>query len=402
MWWQTILLALREIKRNLMRSILTILGIVIGVAAVITMVTLGTGATASVTSEVESFGTNLLYLSPGQRSSGGVYIRGKPFELSDAEAIKKNVDGLSAVAPMGQGSTQAIYGNENCYTNLYASTNDYMVAQNMIVSEGQAFSDGEIRSGDAVCMLGATVKEKLFGALDPIGSTIRLKNISFKVIGVFEARGAVFFGSEDTDNFIMIPLRAFQRKIMGDSYVQFMMISAEKGVSTTKIKEDIQLLMRERRGISEGKEDDFNVTDMKEMLAQLNTITSILTGVLSAIAAISLLVGGIGIMNIMLVSVTERTREIGIRLAIGALERDVLKQFLLEAMVLTSLGGLIGITFGISAAAVIAHFLKFSIVFSPGIIFLAFVFSAGVGVVFGYFPARKAAMLDPIEALRHE
>jgi len=402
MWWQTILLALREIRRNLMRSILTILGIVIGVAAVITMVTLGTGATASVTSEIESLGTNLLYVQPGQRSSGGVYIFGKPFDYSDAESIRKNIDGLAAVAPMSQGSTQAIYGNENWYTYLYASTNDYMTSQNMAISLGQAFSDAELRSGEAVCILGATVREKLFGAQDPVGSKIRLTNKSFKVVGVLEARGAVFFGSEDTDNFIMIPLRAFQQRISGNNNVQYIMISAQKGVSTADVKEEIKLLMRERRGIQEGKADDFNVTDMKEMVAQLNTITAILTGVLSAIAAISLLVGGIGIMNIMLVSVTERTREIGIRLAIGALEKDVLKQFLIEAMVLTSMGGLIGITLGVSAAAIIAHFLNFSTVFSPGIILLAFLFSAGVGVVFGYFPARKAAMLDPIEALRHE
>jgi putative ABC transport system permease protein len=402
MWWQTILLALREIRRNLMRSILTILGIVIGVAAVITMVTLGTGATASVTSEIETFGTNLLYVQPGQRSSGGAYIRGEPFDLSDAEAIRKNINGLTAVAPMNQGSTQAIYGSENWYTYLYGSTNDYMISQNMAISLGQSFTDADIRSGNAVCILGETVREKLFGAQDPIGSKVRLTDKSFKVVGVFKARGAVFFGSEDTDNFIMIPLRAFQQRISGNTVVQYIMISAEKGVSTNEVKEEIQVLMRERRGISEGKEDDFSVTDMKEMVAQLNTITAILTGVLSAIAAISLLVGGIGIMNIMLVSVTERTREIGIRLAIGALERDVLKQFLLEAMVLTSLGGLIGITLGISAAAVIARFLNFSTVFSPGVIILAFLFSAGVGVVFGYFPARKAAMLDPIEALRHE
>jgi len=199
-----------------------------------------------------------------------------------------------------------------------------------------------------------------------------------------------------------VPIRAFQRRISGNSNVFYIMFSARSGASIEKVKEDIKLLMRERRKIPEGKEDDFSVTDMKEIVSRISTITGILTGVLAAIAGISLLVGGIGIMNIMLVSVTERTREIGIRLAIGALERDVLKQFLLEAMVLTSLGGLIGITLGISAAALIAHFLNFSTVFSPGVIILAFLFSAGVGVVFGYFPARKAAMLDPIEALRHE
>jgi putative ABC transport system permease protein len=253
-----------------------------------------------------------------------------------------------------------------------------------------------------VCIIGSTVREKLFGGQDPIGSIIRLKNISFKIIGVFESKGTAVFGMMDQDDFVLIPIRAFQRRIAGNSNVMGIIISAKNGVSTEKIKSDLQRLMRERRSIAEGKEDDFTVMDMKELVKRINTVTGILTALLSAIAAISLLVGGIGIMNIMLVSVTERTREIGIRLAIGALERDVLKQFLLEAMVLTSLGGLIGIAFGLSAAAVIAHFLKFSIVFSPGIILIAFIFSAVVGMIFGYFPARKAARLDPIEALRHE
>jgi len=403
MWWQTILLSLREIRRNLMRSILTILGIVIGVAAVITMVTLGTGASASVTSEIESMGSNLIFMTPGQQDrEGGARGEAEPFDYEDAVAIERDIDGLTAVAPMSQGSSQVIYGNQNRSVSVVGSTNGYMTCQNWVLAIGRAFTDSEIRAGNTVCILGSTVREKLFGSRDPIGETIRLKNISFKVIGVFESKGAMSFGSQDQNDFVMVPIRAFQRRISGNTNVFYIMFSAKSGASIEKVKEDIKLLMRERRKIKEGKDDDFSVTDMKEIVSRISTITGILTGVLAAIAGISLLVGGIGIMNIMLVSVTERTREIGIRLAIGALERDVLKQFLLEAMVLTSLGGLIGITLGISAAAVIAHFLKFSTVFSPGIIILAFLFSAGVGVVFGYFPARKAAMLDPIEALRHE
>jgi putative ABC transport system permease protein len=403
MWWQTILLALREIHRNLMRSILTILGIVIGVAAVITMVTLGTGATASVTSEIESMGSNLMYLQPGQRSSeGGAWVQGEPFDYKDVTVIKQDISGLAAVAPFEQQSSQVIYGNQNRTVTVYGTTNDYLICQNWDIALGQPFTDSESRSGKAVCILGSTVREKLFGGQNPIGSTIRLKNVSFKVKGVFEEKGAVGFGTQDVNDFVMIPLRALQRRISGSTRIWTIMLSVKSGVSTEKVKEDLEVLLRERRGIAEGKEDDFAVTDMKEIVSTIGTITGILTGVLSAIAGISLLVGGIGIMNIMLVSVTERTREIGIRLAIGALERDVLKQFLIESMVLTSLGGLIGITLGISAAAVIAHFLNFSIVFSPGVILLAFLFSAGVGVVFGFFPARKAALLDPIDALRHE
>jgi putative ABC transport system permease protein len=403
MWWQTILLSLREIRRNLMRSILTILGIVIGVAAVITMVTLGTGATASVTSEIESMGSNLLFMMPGQENSeGGRRVEAKSFDYSDAVAIERDIEGLAAVAPMAQGSSQVIYGNQNRSVSVVGSTNGYIICQNWVIAEGRAFTDSETRAGNAVCIIGSTVREKLFGSQDPIGSNVRLKNISFKVIGTFESKGAVAFGSQDQNDFVMIPIRAFQRRISGNTDIFSIMVSARSGVSTDKVKEDLQLLMHDRRRIAEGKENDFTVTDMKEIVSKISTVTGILTGLLSAIAGISLLVGGIGIMNIMLVSVTERTREIGIRLAIGALERDVLKQFLLEAMVLTSMGGLIGITLGLSAAALIAHFLNFSTGVSLGIILLAFLFSAGVGVVFGYFPARKAAMLDPIEALRHE
>jgi putative ABC transport system permease protein len=312
------------------------------------------------------------------------------------------IDGLSAVAPMAQGSSQVIYGNQNRSVSVTGSTNGYMTCNSFVIADGRAFTDSEIRTGNSVCILGSTVRDKLFGSQNPIGSTVRLKNIAFKVIGVFEPKGAMSFGSMDVNDFVLIPVRAFQRRISGNTNIFSIMVSAKSGVSTEKVKEDIQLLMHDRRRIAEDKENDFTVTDMKEIVKRISTITGILTGLLSAIAGISLVVGGIGIMNIMLVSVTERTREIGIRLAIGALERDVLKQFLLESMVLTSFGGVIGIILGLAAAAVASHFLNIALVISPGIIVLAFLFSAAVGIVFGYFPARKAAMLDPIEALRHE
>jgi len=240
MWWQTILLSLREIRRNLMRSILTILGIVIGVAAVITMVSLGTGATASVTSEIESMGSNLIFMTPGQQSmEGGARGEAEPFKYEDAVAIERDVDGLAAVAPMSQGSSQVIYGNQNRSVSVVGSTNGYMTCQNWVLSIGRAFTDSEIRSGNAVCIIGSTVREKLFGSQDPIGSTVRLRNISFKVIGAFESKGAMSFGSQDQNDFVMVPIRAFQRRISGNNNVFYIMFSARSGASIEKVKEDI-------------------------------------------------------------------------------------------------------------------------------------------------------------------
>jgi len=403
MWLQSILLPLREIRRNLMRSTLIILGIVIGVASVITMVTLGNGASSKMESYLKSFGgSNSLYMEPGKMTKGGAYIQGKPFNYSDAMAIEEGVDELNAVAPIVGSMTQAIFGNENWPTSLTGSTNDFLTVQDWTFSRGRSFSDEEIQAGEAVCVLGSIPCEKLFDGQDPIGETIRLNNTSFEVIGVLKGKGNLMFGLGERDNFILIPLSAFQRRIAGNSYVSYMLFSFNDGVSIEKIQSDIETIMRERRRIGEDKEDDFSFQNMKQYMNTMSMVTGSITAVLAAIAAISLLVGGIGIMNIMLVSVTERTREIGIRLAIGALERDVLRQFLFEAMVLTCFGGLIGIIFGLSATAVIAHFLTFPFEPTPGVIIIAFMFSAAVGVIFGFFPARKAAMLDPIEALRHE
>ena len=403
MFWQTILMAVKEIRRNLMRSILTILGIVIGVASVIIMVTLGSGATEELTSFLGGLGTNLLQLNPSQAAyRSGARIESIMFDYADVTAIEREIDGISAVAPVSDSRVQVIYGNENRPASITGSTNDYLIARNWEVALGRSFTDGENHSGKNVCILGQTVRDELFGAQNPVDESIRLKNISFRIIGVLEKKGSMVFGMGDQDDFILIPLRAFQRRIAGNNFVSAIVISAKNSVSTEKVKSDIENLMRQRRKLEIDEEDDFEVTDMKDAVSEITVITGMLTMVLSAIAAISLLVGGIGIMNIMLVSVTERTREIGIRLAIGALERNVLTQFLLEAIVLSSFGGLLGIILGLSVTALLVQYIKIPFVFSFGIVFIAFMFSAGVGIVFGFFPARKAARLDPIDALRHE
>jgi putative ABC transport system permease protein len=403
MLWETVLLAQREIRRNVMRSSLTILGIVIGVAAVITMVTLGSGATAQVTSDISKLGSNMLQVRPGQgfRGPGGARISADPFEIKDAEAIEQNISGLSAVAPSSNKGSQAIFGNQNWSTSVNGTTNAFLAVRNWSLGTGRMFTHGELQSGKAVCILGATVRKELFGDQDPLGATIRLEKISFKVIGVLAAKGQSGFGM-DQDDIVIIPLRTFQRRMAGSTDVETIYVSAMDGVSTEKVQQDIEHLMRERRHISPDKDDDFHVRDMQEIVSTMTGTTRVLTALLGAVAAVSLLVGGIGIMNIMLVSVTERTREIGIRMAVGALERDVLMQFLVEAVVLSSFGGLCGIVLGLAAASAGAGFLGVPFIPDMNIIVLAFLFSAGVGIVFGYFPARKAAQLDPIDALRHE
>ena len=403
MLWEAFLLAQRAIRRNMLRSSLTVLGIVIGVAAVITMVTLGSGATARVTDDIAKLGSNMLQVRVGQGfgRTGGVRVAAPPFRMGDVAAIEQYVSGLQAVAPVSMRTQQAIYGNANFNTSVTGSTSDYLIVRDWSLDEGRNFSDGEMRAGQAVCILGATVRERLFGAENPIGATVRLGKISFKVIGVLSAKGQSSFGT-DQDDFVLIPLRTFQRRIAGNIDVGSIMVSAHDGVPTDRVQADIERLLRERRNISAGQEDDFNVRDMKEIIDTLASTTRVLTALLGAVAAVSLLVGGIGIMNIMLVSVTERTREIGTRLAIGALERQVLLQFLVEAVVLACFGGVIGIALGLGAASVGARLLDMPFIFNPGIVAGAFFFSGAVGVIFGYFPARKAARLDPIEALRYE
>jgi putative ABC transport system permease protein len=324
-----------------------------------------------------------------------------PFKLADAEAIARDVPSLAAVAPVASRSTTAIYANENWATTVTGTTEHYFPLGNRRIGQGRAFTAGEARIGAAVCVIGETVRSKLFGRQSPIGSRIRLQKLSCEVIGLIESKGQSGMGM-DQDDIIVVPLRTFQRRIAGNEDVSIIQVSAKDGASTERVKRDIGRLMRVRRHLSSNQDDNFNLMDLKEIAKMLSGTTQMMTMLLGAVAAVSLLVGGIGIMNIMLVSVTERTREIGTRLAIGALEREVLLQFLVEAVVLSSFGGLIGIVLALVASASLAGLLQVPFIFNAPIVLVAFVFSAAVGVVFGYVPARKAARLDPIEALRHE
>jgi putative ABC transport system permease protein len=400
MLWNILLLSIRAIRRNLMRSFLTILGVVIGVAAVITMVTLGNGATKSVSDQIASFGSNLVIVIPGQRFGPG--SSGAPnFKIADVEAIRSQISAAEWVAPLVSKAVTAVYQNNNWSTVIYGTNNDYFHAGNWQLAAGRDFSETEERAGKAVCVIGETVRDKLFGRQNPVGTEIRIKQFSCEVIGLLKAKGQSAMGS-DQDDTVVMPLRTVQRRISGSQDVNRLMISAQQSASIDAVKKQLTLLMRERRSIGENEEDDFRVMDTRQIAEALTSTTKILTMLLGAVAAVSLLVGGIGIMNIMLVSVTERTREIGIRLAIGALEREVLLQFLIEAIVLSSLGGLIGLALATAASIFLASLMGIPYLFVPGINLLAFLFSAAIGVIFGFFPARRAAGLNPIDALRHE
>ncbi|MFH1795528.1 MAG: ABC transporter permease [Pseudomonadota bacterium] len=400
MFYETLKLAAQAILRNPMRSFLTILGIVIGVAAVIAMVTIGNGTTAQVTAELSKLGSNMLFVRPGQFGPGRASTQAKSFTSKDVAAIRGQVSGLRAVAPMAQASATVIFSGESRQSTVSGTTSDYLIVGDWTIASGRAFLPAEER-GTAVCVIGDTVRGKLFGSSPPLGKSIRVGKVSCEVIGVLGEKGESSMGT-DQDDTVLMPLRTFQRRMAGNSDVDTILVSARDGVATSKVKGDIERLMRERRSIVAGEDDDFSVNDMTQIAATMSGTTSILTGLLGAVAAVSLLVGGIGIMNIMLVSVTERTREIGIRLAIGALESQVLTQFLVEATVLALFGGIVGILFGLGLAYGADLYLGIPFVTSPSIIVLAFVFSALIGMGFGYFPARQAARLNPIEALRHE
>lgn len=401
MIWNTVLLSLREIRKNVMRSFLTILGIVIGVGAVITMVTIGGGATLQVKQQISSMGSNMLIITPGKRLGPGQSSGNILFKEADGLSISREVNSIAAVAPVSSQSVQAIFGNQNWTTQVAGSNNDYFYVTNRIMGKGRQFSESELRAGAAVCIVGETVRKKLFGNQNILGEKIRLQKLSCEIIGLLEEKGQSSMGS-DQDDVVVIPLRTLQRRVTGNQDIGMIQISVQHGASTDKIREDIVKLMRERRHLGPSEDDNFHVMDMKEISKMMTGTTELLTALLSAVAAVSLLVGGIGIMNIMLVSVTERTREIGIRLAIGALEREVLMQFLVEAVVLSSLGGIIGIILALASSLWLAGFLHVPFVFNGPIIFISFLFSAIVGMIFGYFPALKAARMDPIDALRHE
>ncbi len=400
MLWNAVVLALREIRRNLMRSFLTILGIVIGVAAVITMVTVGEGATAQVRQQIANMGSNLLMISPGKRLGPGQSSATVPFKEDDGEAILRDVTSIAAVAPVSSAGLKAVFGNQNWSTTVTGTETQYFDVTNRTIASGRKFSESEMRSGAAVCVIGSTVAKELFGSQDPLGQKIRLEKLACDVIGTLKEKGQSTM--VDQDDVVVIPLRTFQRRVSGNLDVAMFQVTVREGASTEKARTDIRALLREHRHLSASDDDNFNIMDTKEISSMLTGTTKLLTALLSAVAAVSLLVGGIGIMNIMLVSVTERTREIGIRLAIGALEREVLVQFLVESAALSCLGGILGIALALAASVWGASLLGVPFVFQGGIVVLAFLFSGAVGVGFGYFPALKAAQLDPIEALRYE
>ncbi|MCP5449301.1 MAG: ABC transporter permease [Gammaproteobacteria bacterium] len=402
MFWSSVLLALRAIRRNLLRSFLTILGIVIGVGAVITMVTLGNGATRAVSDQISSLGSNLIMVRPGQRLGPGRDSAGAPrFKASDAEAIAAQISSINAVAPVANKSVTVVYAARNWSTTVTGSTDAYFTVGNWQLADGRVFTKAEQRAGKAVCVIGATVRKELFGDRPPLGDELRIKNFACEVIGLLQSKGQSAMGM-DQDDIIVIPLRTLQRRLTGSQDVNTLMVSAQDSGDTDRIMADLRLLMRERRKIVANEDDNFSILDTRQIAEAMTGTTKVLTMLLGAVAAVSLLVGGIGIMNIMLVSVTERTREIGIRLAIGALEREVLLQFLIEAVALSSLGGVVGITLATLASLGLAKVMQVPYVFAPGINLLSFLFSAAIGVIFGYFPARRAARLDPIDALRHE
>jgi putative ABC transport system permease protein len=400
MLWNSLLLALRAIRRNLMRSLLCILGIVIGVSAVVTMVTLGNGATQAVKDQISSLGSNLLIVMPGQRFGPGAGSAPN-FKLADAEAIRSQIGSLQAVAPATGKSVTAVHLAQNWSTSVTGTSNDYFITGNWKLASGRTFSTSEERAGKAVCVVGETVRRELFASQNPVGSEIRIGQFACDVIGLLKSRGQGAMGSDQDDSVIM-PLRTVQRRLTGTDDVNTIMVSVKDGYSTDKVKDQITSLMRERRRIGENEDDNFRVMDTKQIAETLTGTTRTMTMLLGAVAAVSMLVGGIGIMNIMLVSVTERTREIGIRLAIGAFEREVLLQFLIEAVALSSFGGLIGIVVATAASAGLAQAMQVPFLFNPAINLLSFAFSAAIGVIFGYLPAQNAARLDPIEALRHE
>lgn len=398
----TIVLATREIRRHILRSFLTILGIVIGVSAVVTMVTLGNGATAAVQEQISSLGANILQIRPGQGfGRGGGGPRPPDFKTGDVTAIAQQIAGVKAVAPQVQSSAVAVRNAANWTTTVNGTSSAYFAAQKWDLVAGRIFNPSEEQAGKSVCIIGNTVRVNLFNHGDPVGERFRIKDVSCEVIGVLAARGQGGMGN-DQDDVVIMPIKTAQRRFEGNQDVESITVAVDDAYETSAVQTSIEKLLRERRHITGGKQDDFNIFDTKQISDTLQGTTKILTALLGAVAAVSLLVGGIGIMNIMLVSVTERTREIGIRLAIGAVAREVLLQFLVEAVVLACLGGLLGILIALVASMVVAPMIQVPFAFDWQINLLAFIFSAAIGVIFGFFPAQRAASLNPIDALRHE
>ena len=401
MIFNALLIAIREIRRNLTRSFLTVIGIVIGVAAVITMVTLGRGATEMVKQNISKMGNNLLVLRPGQGWGGGA----PQFSLKDVDAIRDQVPGIVAVAPFVSNNATVIYQEKSETYDVQGTTPNYFAIANWNVGIGRFFTETEMAESTPVCVIGETIRKELFGAgVDPVGSKIRVKSMTLEVIGVTAAKGQGGFG-DDLDDNVITPYTTVIHRLSGrqggKSFNQIM-ISGEQNYPSAYVVADVAALMRERRKITANEDDNFNVFDSQQLAEVISSSTKVMTSLLGAVAGVSLLVGGIGIMNIMLVSVTERTREIGIRLAIGARAREVLLQFLVEAVTLSCIGGVTGIALAYGLCTMLAKVVGAPFLFDPKINLIAFIFSAAIGIIFGFMPARRAAGLDPIDALRHE
>ena len=404
MIWNAFAIAVREIARNLTRAFLTVLGVFIGVAAIITMVTLGQGATLAVKAQISNLGSNLMLLRPGsgfgfRPASGGV----PNFSEQDAELIGEQIAGVAAIAPVRSAALSTIYRDTARTTPVIGTTAVYFDINKWVLAEGRLFTAADLRSGGAVCVIGETVHRELFEGANPIGAKIRIGKASCEVIGLLKSKGSAGMG--DQDDTIIVPLSTLQRRLVGKASshdITQIVISGKEGMDGEAVIADITLLMRQRRNLQSNQDSNFSVFDTRQIAEALGSTTQLMTTLLAAVAGVSLLVGGIGIMNIMLVSVTERTREIGIRLAIGALGSEVLLQFLVEAVTLSCIGGVLGILLALGLCAGLAQLIHVPFNFNVQINVIAFLFSAAVGILFGYAPARRAARLNPIDALRHE
>ncbi len=405
----SIRIALRALKVNRLRSALTMLGIIIGVAAVIAMVAIGSGATARIEEQIQSIGSNIIIVMSGSLTSNGIRLgsgAGVTLTEDDGKAIAGECPAVAAVAPTVRGGAQVMYGNNNWATSIQGTTADYLTIRDLSVQSGRAFTDQDVDSAAKVALLGPTVVQNLFGDADPINQVIRIKNVPFTVVGVLAPKGQSPMG-QDQDDVILMPISTAKRDVVGVNRanarsVGVLMVQAAAPNLMNEAQSEMTALLRQRHRIPQGQDDDFTIRNLSEVFDAQESSARVMSLLLGAIASVSLIVGGIGIMNIMLVSVTERTREIGLRLAVGAKTRDILSQFLVEAVTLSALGGIVGILLGVGSSSLISHFAQWATMISPTAILLAFVFSALVGVSFGFYPARKAALLDPIEALRYE
>ncbi len=403
----TLKISFRALRVNKMRSALTMLGIIIGVGAVITMLAVGTGARQKIGEQIAAMGSNLLIILPGATTSGGVRMGAgtqPTLSLGDATAIEKECQAVLYAAPVLNGVAQVVTGNQNWSTGVTGTTPSMLVVRDWTLSGGRAFTEDDVRSASKVCLLGQTVVDNLFGGIDPIGQTIRIKNIPFVVLGILDRKGQSPQG-QDQDDTIYIPVTTAQKKVFGTTFpgmVRVIMIKAKSSEDLDLAEQQIKELLRQRHHLAQRQDDDFTVRNLTQMMQAAEESTKVMTLLLGAVASVSLLVGGIGIMNIMLVSVTERTREIGIRMAVGAKTWDIRLQFLIEAITLSIIGGTIGIALGISGSEILSSIAGWATIVSPFSIFLSFGFSGLVGIFFGFYPAYKASLLDPIEALRHE